>query len=86
MKKCSEYAEQISMYIDGMLPPEEADELMEHLERCENCQKRYESLRIITAEMHEMNQLPPHGMHDSIMRYVRKNGQQARRNSRSRCK
>ncbi len=44
-RSCEEIREMLVDYTDGQLSPDEANEVAEHLRKCENCQKMLEALQ-----------------------------------------
>jgi len=79
MNNCSKYIEQMNMYLDGELKGSKISELLEHIERCPNCKKRFESLKIISFQTREMEVSIPEDLHENIMRNVRSNARPAKR-------
>lgn len=79
MNNCSKYIEQMNMYLDGELKGSKISELLEHIDRCPNCKKRFESLKIISFQTREMEVSIPADLHESIMRNVRSNARPAKR-------
>lgn len=71
MSDCKKYAEKINAYIDGALPAAEIAELLSHIERCPDCAKRFESLKIIAFEMRHMQVDIPADLHSSIMAQIK---------------
>lgn len=72
MSNCQKYIEQMNMYLDGELKTSMIGELLQHISECPSCNKRFESLKIITFEMRdEKNIQAPSNLHASIMQHVR---------------
>ncbi|MBR4880145.1 MAG: zf-HC2 domain-containing protein [Clostridia bacterium] len=79
MNNCTKYIEQMNMYLDGELKGANISELLEHIERCSNCKKRFESLKIISFQTREMDVNVPLDLHENIMRNVRTNARPAKK-------
>lgn len=70
MRSCEEYELFINLCLDNMLPSEEQQELMKHLEVCPACRERYEQLAIMTAALGQMDEPVPEELHERIMEAV----------------
>ena len=79
MNNCTKYIEQMNMYLDGELKGSNISELLDHIERCSNCKKRFESLKIISFQAREMEVNVPLDLHENIMRNVRTNARPAKK-------
>ena len=68
MKPCEAYAENLALYLDGMLTGEEQEELLQHVEECPVCARRLEAYRILLHEVEDLTVEPPASMHANIMK------------------
>jgi len=57
--RCLEVEEQLSSYIDGMLPEEKKREIEEHLNKCPRCREKLTQLQTLVAELKELPSLDP---------------------------
>lgn len=73
MRSCEEFEYLINLYLDDMLPSEEQQALMEHLESCPACRACYEELRAIKTALSQMEEPVPAELHDRILTYVEQN-------------
>ena len=71
MNNCKKYIEQMNMYLDGELKASEIPQLLEHIEKCPNCEKRFEMLKLITFGMREADIAVPENLHEKIMAGVK---------------
>lgn len=72
MTPCDEYIIKMNQYLDGELPDREVADLFEHIEQCGDCRCRFESLRVISAQIRELEEYPPEELHSSIMAGIKK--------------
>ncbi len=79
MCRCEEYILLMNQYLDGELSPQEANELLLHLEQCPTCRKRFENIKIASYELRHMRAPVPQTLHASIMRQVRANSGAAKK-------
>ncbi|GEM_PF-6483684 len=70
MKQCEKYAENLALYLDGILSDQEQEEVMGHVEKCPECARRLEMYRILMKETKEMWVHPPESLHARIMEAV----------------
>lgn len=81
MENCNKVRERLSLYIDGMLEPGEAEEIENHLKTCPECSKEIEEIKRLIKECREMGEMdPPEYLAPMIMNSVRK--QAVRKNTR----
>jgi len=79
MTPCDEYIIKMNQYLDGELPDREVADLFRHVEQCSSCHRRFESLRIISAQMQELEEYPPEDLHSRIMAGIKKDQSSRRR-------
>ncbi|MBA1335107.1 MAG: hypothetical protein HPY66_0729 [Firmicutes bacterium] len=73
MGNCNEVREQLSLYIDGMLEPGEAEGVENHLKACPECSKEVEEIRRLIRECGEMEEKePPEYLAPMIINSIRK--------------
>lgn len=70
MKACEAYISHIVMHLDGTLPAEEEQALMEHLSCCQGCRTLYETYKNIDMGIAQMEEEPPSGLCQSVMRRI----------------
>jgi anti-sigma factor RsiW len=72
MKGCSEIRERLSAMLDGMVTPDEARELQEHLSACPSCAASFEDLKKVVVHLQTLEQVePPPWMTQKVMAGVR---------------
>lgn len=72
MSDCLHYVELISEYIDGRLSQNEVNELMVHIEKCEQCRNRLEMMKLLASEMSDMEEDVPEGFTNSVMTKIKR--------------
>lgn len=70
MKSCEEYIADMNLSIDGLLTPEEEQELQAHLAVCPKCRSLYQSYRDIQSAIDETEVIPPKGLCHSVMESI----------------
>lgn len=70
MKSCEEYIADMNLSIDGLLTPEEEQELQAHLAVCPKCRSLYQSYRDIQSAIDETEVMPPKGLCHSVMESI----------------
>ncbi len=70
--KCYECKDKISLYIDGMLTPEENESLEAHLKVCDQCSKVYEQTYELVNILKQTEPVKlPQNFHDELMSRVK---------------
>jgi len=65
---CHEIEKELSAYLDGELPPKEADRVREHIAKCPACARELERLRRVIETMRELPAVPaPKGLKEKIL-------------------
>lgn len=65
--KCEDYQEMISPYLDDALSSDEKQQLEEHLKHCLSCRETLETMRMITNELSQIEELEvPAKFHDEL--------------------
>jgi len=67
MKRCVQYGEWISCYIDGELDADERAELMRHLRDCPSCMDLLCAYEAISAGLSDMEEEPPASLVTGVM-------------------
>lgn len=68
---CHEYEALIMKAVDHMLSKEEEDQLVAHLNQCEDCRRDYEALKQITTSLKNLEAAPlPKDFHQNLMEKV----------------
>lgn len=70
MKSCEEYIADMNLSINGLLTPEEEQELQAHLAVCPKCRSLYQSYRDIQSAIDETEVMPPKGLCHSVMESI----------------
>lgn len=70
MKSCEEYIADMNLSIDGLLTPEEEQELQAHLAVCPKCRSLYQSYRDIQSAIDETEVMQPKGLCHSVMESI----------------
>lgn len=70
MKSCEEYIADMNLSIDGLLTPEEEQELQAHLAVCPKCRSLYQSYRDIQSAIDETEVMPPKGLCRSVIESI----------------
>ncbi|MBQ1351424.1 MAG: zf-HC2 domain-containing protein [Oscillospiraceae bacterium] len=70
MKDCSDYQEQISQYLDGMLCSEEEEALLAHVEQCASCRLLLEELIDLSHQFHLLEVSPPASFSTTVLRKI----------------
>ncbi len=69
---CERWSEQLSAWVDGMLPEDERENLEAHLQSCETCRQTAFELSELKRKLQAMPVPPPkQGMWNRVMRHVR---------------
>lgn len=79
MNNCNKYIEQMNIYLDGELKGSRISELLEHIERCPNCKRRFEALKIISFQTRQTEINPPLDLHEKIMENIKNNSLPAKK-------
>ena len=67
MDKCHKYQQLISLYIDDMLSTSETEQLLEHLDECDDCYSFYIDLKKSTDELKNFKITCPENLHQTIL-------------------
>ena len=68
MKCCEQYASALSAFVDGELSEKEKEEVLAHVERCQNCREYLSELMIVHAAFEEMPELDaPAGFSERVL-------------------
>lgn len=68
MKCCEQYASALSAFVDGELSEKEKEEVLAHVERCQNCREYLSELMIVHAAFAEMPELDaPAGFSERVL-------------------
>ncbi|MEE1070916.1 MAG: zf-HC2 domain-containing protein [Cellulosilyticum sp.] len=71
--KCSEYEVLISAYVDGMLSPQEKEQVVSHLENCTQCKASYEVLLHMVDGCRQIKEIElPKDFHQNLMGKIQK--------------
>ena len=71
MKCCEQYAAALSDFVDGELSENERDEVLVHVERCQNCREYLSELMIVHTMFEEMPELDaPEGFSERVLERV----------------
>ncbi len=75
MKYCEKYAALLDPFVDGELPPEEMEQVREHLKNCPGCQAYVDGALAIRAGFPEVEDtVVPEGFAGDVMELIRKSG------------
>lgn len=66
MKRCDEYFENLSAYLDGEMPENSIKDIEEHLSKCENCSEELSMLKTIISALNELEEELPDGFETSL--------------------
>ena len=68
MKCCEQYASALSAFVDGELSEKEKEEVLAHVERCQNCREYLSELMIVHTMFEEMPELDaPAGFSERVL-------------------
>ena len=70
MRSCEDYIADMNLSIDGLLEPEQEQELQAHLAQCQKCRSLYRSYQDIQAAILETEEVPPKGLTHSVMERI----------------
>ena len=71
MKCCEQYAAALSAFVDGELSENERDEVLAHVEHCQNCREYLSELMIVHTMFEEMPELDaPEGFSERVLARV----------------
>ncbi|MFI3115450.1 MAG: zf-HC2 domain-containing protein [Clostridia bacterium] len=73
MNNCEKYENLISLYLDDMLLATEVEELLEHLDSCENCHAYYTDLKCIKESIKNIKIEYPEDLTTSILDKIQLN-------------
>lgn len=77
---CSEIRDQLSAYMDKMLPAAQMQAIAEHLSLCPDCRRELEQLEETVALLHQLGEVePPSDLTAAIINKIRTNPQSAKR-------
>ena len=72
MDTCQEFAALLDLYVDGELPPAEAERVQAHLETCGVCRSYVDDIQAIRAAFPMIEDTPvPEGFADGVMAAIR---------------
>ena len=72
MDTCQEFAALLDLYVDGALPPAEAERVQAHLETCDVCRSYVDDIQAIRAAFPRIEDTPvPEGFADGVMAAIR---------------
>lgn len=72
MDTCQEFAALLDLYVDGELPPAEAERVQAHLETCGVCRSYVDDIQAIRAAFSMIEDTPvPEGFADGVMAAIR---------------
>lgn len=72
MDTCAEFAALLDLFVDGELPPAEAERVQAHLETCDVCRSYVEDIQAIRSAFPSMEDTPvPEGFADGVMAAIR---------------
>ena len=72
METCQEFAALLDLYVDGELPPAEAERVQAHLETCGVCRSYVDDIQAIRAAFPTIEDTPvPEGFADGVMAAIR---------------
>lgn len=73
MKKCEQYSQMISLFIDNELTQKEREDFLNHISTCSNCKSELEKIQYIVGEINNVPTVDiPNNLHNEIMDKVRK--------------
>lgn len=71
MKCCEQYAAALSAFVDGELSENEKEEVLSHVEHCQNCREYLSELMIVHTMFEEMPELDaPEGFSERVLERV----------------
>ena len=71
MKCCEQYAAALSAFVDGELSENEKEEVLSHVEHCQNCREYLSELIIVHTMFEEMPELDaPEGFSERVLERV----------------
>lgn len=71
MKCCEQYAAALSAFVDGELSENEKEEVLSHVEHCQNCREHLSELMIVHTMFEEMPELDaPEGFSERVLERV----------------
>lgn len=71
MKCCEQYAAALSAFVDGELSESEKEEMLSHVEHCQNCREYLSELMIVHTMFEEMPELDaPEGFSERVLERV----------------
>ena len=71
MKCCEQYASALSAFVDGELSENEKEEVLAHVEHCQNCREYLSELMIVHTMFEEMPELDaPEGFSERVLERV----------------
>lgn len=72
MDTCQKFAALLDLYVDGALPPAEAERVQAHLETCDVCRSYVDDIQAIRAAFPRIEDTPvPEGFADGVMAAIR---------------
>ena len=72
MDTCQEFAALLDLYVDGALPPAEAERVQAHLETCDVCRSYVDDIQAIRAAFPRIEDTPvPEDFADGVMAAIR---------------
>ena len=86
MKCCEQYAAALSAFVDGELSENEKEEVLSHVEHCQNCREYLSELMIVHTMFEEMPELDaPEGFSERVLERVHEEKRMAARAGRVLC-
>ena len=84
MKCCEQYAAALSAFVDGELSENEKEEVLSHVEHCQNCREYLSELMIVHAMFEEMPELDaPEGFSERVRERVHEEKRERSRHRRA---
>lgn len=84
MKCCEQYAAALSAFVDGELSENEKEEVLSHVEHCQNCREYLSELMIVHTMFEEMPELDaPEGFSERVLERVHEEKRERSRHRRA---
>ena len=84
MKCCEQYAAALSAFVDGELSENEKEEVLSHVEHCQNCREYLSELMIVHTMFEEMPELDaPEGFSERMLERVHEEKRERSRHRRT---
>ncbi len=72
---CYHFEELLSAYVDGELPAQDRESLLEHLKECKACRRTLKELKLVKAAFGSLSEIEvPEGLHERVMAALNESG------------